>query len=462
MTDWQNGLPSGWDRKWDENAGKYYYVDHSTKTTTWEDPRTKSRSSKQFSKMQGEHIPLEMRSATKSPVKLKNSTVQESSFTSPPYSSTDSTEDSVTKISAMFPTVSETHIKLLLKKYLNREALVISALQVEKYPITTPGPFSTPPPQRNIQVNGKVGQISRTGSPLLGGFARSSPKPHSSPKLKLRYMKSIFPNADETIILECLQNNESSIQKTSEILKEMGYSKKETVKIATPKVEPKILKEDEIKAGSNKDKIPVTVVQIKSNEEKNQMKIKLQELYKDVPEHLIAIALESVNFNENRANQILQIMKQEDNETQNTKNQKPEEVLEKVDAPLPSTSQIPISQSRQSIKSILKSEKKEDAPSFSRIIDGNNKSTNLTNTLGHNINFSKGPNEKLLLDNYVQWQGSNKSFQKGPQSLAKGPNRNLISTKYYSPCGPNADFRKGPSFGLSKGSIFRQMLVNLE
>lgn len=40
-------------------------------------------------------------------------------------------------------------------------------------------------------------------------------------------MKSIFPKADETIILDVLSNNENNIQKASEILKEMGYEKRD-------------------------------------------------------------------------------------------------------------------------------------------------------------------------------------------------------------------------------------------
>lgn len=52
------------------------------------------------------------------------------------------------------------------------------------------------------------------------------------------------------------------------------------------------------------------------------MREKLKAKYIDVPEHLISIALESVNFNESRANQILDIMKQEDTEVANGKHGK--------------------------------------------------------------------------------------------------------------------------------------------
>ncbi|RDD44655.1 Reticulocyte-binding protein 2-like protein a [Trichoplax sp. H2] len=32
-------LPPGWEAKFDRNTGKYFFIDHSTKTTSWQDPR---------------------------------------------------------------------------------------------------------------------------------------------------------------------------------------------------------------------------------------------------------------------------------------------------------------------------------------------------------------------------------------------------------------------------------------
>lgn len=100
------------------------------------------------------------------------------------------------------------------QRYYNREAVVISALQVEKHPLTTPGPYSTPPLPRHplskkhslITMTPPMSRFepptSRTaspiprpasscasasyGSPRVGEGFRCSPKPHSSPKMKLR------------------------------------------------------------------------------------------------------------------------------------------------------------------------------------------------------------------------------------------------------------------------------------
>lgn len=94
---------------------------------------------------------------------------------------------------------------------------MISALQVNKYPVTMPGPFITPPAQRHLFCNNPALQMTppkRFGSVMsmesgggvlemssrnIGGgggdlllhshhhLLHNSPKPHSSPKLKLRF-----------------------------------------------------------------------------------------------------------------------------------------------------------------------------------------------------------------------------------------------------------------------------------
>ncbi|XP_023028119.2 uncharacterized protein isoform X1 [Leptinotarsa decemlineata] len=516
MVDLQYNMPPGWDCKKDETTGRHYFINHYTRTTTWEDPRNRHKpfqtTSKQISGVQTEYIPLQHGSPDlrrnyvypsqtsplpafqmpahspkiiplqdmrprMSPLTVRSPKVQDSSL-----STTTDIDEAVLKIAAMFPTASENHIRLLLRKYNSREALVISALQVEKHPITTPGPFATPPPQRNIhqpplmtpplgfRVNSRGGSpifrpgsgsnSTYTGSPRIGDSFHSSPRPHSSPKLKLRYMKSVFPQADETVILEILQNNDNSIQKTSDVLKEMGFNKKDAVKVAQQKLEAK-REEKRIEEEIKELEQPIPEASIKTADEKQNIKISLQEKYKDVAEHLICIALESVNFDENRANQILQIMIQEDHQAASIKNTEVKDDADILDAPSTSCApNLPISQSRQSIKSLLKTEKELEKVSYSRVIEENvesYRSQYLSNTKGPNPDCARGTNENLLLEDYVKWQGANPNLKKGSQGLAKGPNPCLLSNRSYRPCGPNKDLRKGPKFGLAKGSIFSQM-----
>lgn len=128
----------------------------------------------------------------------------------------------------------------MLKRYHNREAVVISALQVEKHPTHTPGPNTPPPPRSfhstaialsafatppsssllsrkglhhlyndhltiNSSVNGSpILRPQSTSSYYTSGYTygsprygeqqqpfKNSPKPHSSPKMKLRLIKKL-------------------------------------------------------------------------------------------------------------------------------------------------------------------------------------------------------------------------------------------------------------------------------
>lgn len=84
-------------------------------------------------------------------------------------------------------------------------------------------------------------------------------------------MKSVFPDADETIILEVLQNNENNIQKTSDSLKGMGFEKKDTVKVAQQKMEAKMeQKREEEKVEA--EKIIIPQIKLKTSEEKKLSK----------------------------------------------------------------------------------------------------------------------------------------------------------------------------------------------
>ena len=131
-------------------------------------------------------------------------------------------------------------------RYHYREAVVVSALQVLKYPLTMPGPASvaTPParhlPPSTYYVPSSLHAWSETmsdgrNSKLGGTFSTTSNtpmhsplpnRPHHSPKIKLkytnsvgsfkfhwlknlmpimiRYLKSVFPKAEETFLLDLL------------------------------------------------------------------------------------------------------------------------------------------------------------------------------------------------------------------------------------------------------------------
>ncbi|XP_052751445.1 uncharacterized protein LOC113522320 isoform X2 [Galleria mellonella] len=377
---------------------------------------------------------------------------------------TSDTDALVAKISAMFPTVSETHIKILLKKYYNREAVVISALQVEKHPITTPGPLSMSPSAARLQ-RGAVGVYSALqlakGSPSLlrpasgassyYGTNRSTDGQvrHQSPKMKLKYLKSIFPKAEETLILDVLANKDNNVQKASEELISMGFPKKETV----------IIKEKKEKETPQPPKKVVTIM--KTIEDKNELKQKLQKKYEGVAERVISIALESVDYNEERAEQILSAVLQEEEVPKVTK------VVEVKDSRRPCSvdakkgvytsedardpSPLPVAPAARRIKTwtehlkpILKSSSSTEPKHKSQYSVPKN---------GPNPTLRQGPKDSLLLLDYLAWNGPNPDLRTGQSVKPEGPDpRERPVSLARGPSG----LAKGPA-GIAKGSIYQKL-----
>ncbi|XP_062534958.1 uncharacterized protein LOC134204149 [Armigeres subalbatus] len=81
---------------------------------------------------------------------------------------------------------------------------------------------------------------------------------------------------------------------------------------------------------------------------------------------------------------------------------------------------------------------------------------------GPNAKLFKGPNDDLLLADYVTWNGANPDLAKGSQKLALGPDRSIrLERGSYKARGPNADLCKGPVAGLAKGSMYAQLNCSL-
>ncbi|KAM7352783.1 uncharacterized protein ACRADG_005162 isoform 5-T6 [Cochliomyia hominivorax] len=509
-------LPPGWDCKYDQTTGNCYYINYITKAMQLEDPRSRyrplqnERCSNESIAMHSFHgpggspyhvyptnnmpairafqtpnsslhhmstSPLLATSRTQlindmSPLPApkthyaqaphtvnmsRRSTIQETSFTNPI-----DTNAVVHKIQNMFPTASENHIRLLLKKYYNREAVVISALQVEKHPVTMPGPYVTPPAQRHLfHSNSAIhmtpparrldtgsthlrgldyanSSYSRTASPVpagrlgsvmsinsgghgimghmavppfqasprFGDQVRSSPKPHSSPKMKLRYMKTIFPKADETLLLDVLANADNNVQKASEKLISLGYVKKDFAPPPKLSNRPQNEVADYTKR-SDHDEIKIIPLRPKeySEEEKEAIKQHLKEKYPQIVDRILLMALESVNYAEDRAMQILQIVKEEE-----------EQQIHQTPQQICSTSLEP--------KHDLEIEGSETIIPHATRAD------------------------------YVTWNGANPDFYHGQRNLANGSDSSLHTDRSYKAYGHNSDLCKGPQSSLAKGSIY--------
>ncbi|XP_034839799.1 uncharacterized protein [Maniola hyperantus] len=391
------------------------------------------------------------------------------------------TDALVAKISAMFPTVSETHIKILLKKYYNREAVVVSALQVEKHPITTPGPLTMSPSTTRLQksamgvysalqfAKGMSGSMHSSnhftpltgtpqGSPLLLRPASGASSyyantkivdtqtKHQSPKMKLKYLKSVFPKAEETLILDVLANKDNNVQKASEELLSMGFTKKETILTQQKKKDKEI------------PQPPKKVVIVKTAEEKNELKRKLQNKYSRVPERVVSIALESVDFNQERAEQILTAVEQEEETpkvvitTELKDMRRPDTVdLKKGISPVEHEQSPPAAPVARRLKTwtehlkpILKTTNNAESKHKSQYSGAN---------IGANPFLRQGPKDDLLLEDYMTWNGPNPDLRCGPSVKPDGPE---LRSKTFSLARGPSGLAKGPG-GLAKGSIYQKL-----
>ncbi|XP_034657128.1 uncharacterized protein LOC117894279 isoform X3 [Drosophila subobscura] len=540
-------LPPGWDCKYDQTTGNCYYINYLTKAMQLEDPRGRSYKQLQNERCSTESIALQQMVSTAAPSShnsspyhvypshsltavrafqereqstlhnistspllsasskghlemssplpfqrtrlggnmSRRSTIQETSFTNQTE-----TDGVVAKIQNMFPTAGENHIRLLLKRYYNREAVVISALQVEKHPVTMPGPFVTPPadrhlfhsnsafymtpPARRLDMAASRG-TSRTASPLPGGrFGslmsmqsgghlaqvlppgaavppalhgspqwRSSPKPHSSPKMKLRYMKNIFPKADEMLLLDILANADNNVQFASEKLISLGYTKREMQQPHKPNNRPPEHPNGDLVT----QHIPLRP-KVYTEEEKVKMQTQLKEKYPQIAERIILMALESVNYAEDRATQILQIVQDEDEQRdqKHVASQPKQLDLAKVTGSEQVDGVHATDRHRQQSTTFGNSHNSESSE-FQSIIER-------MATLGANSQLTKGADENLLLADYVTWNGPNTTLiHKQP---TQGPDASLLSERSYKTTGRNSELCKGAKAGLAKGSIYAQ------
>merc|ERR1719427_1516697 len=110
------------------------------------------------------------------------------------------------------------------------------------------------------------------GSPQISGtLFRSFPKPHSSPKMKLRYLKSVFPTVEEYLLLDVLANSENNVQKATDKLSKMGYVKRETP--AAPRLHAK--KKEEERLAEKRTPLPKPPP-IKTDTEKDDLRKKMK------------------------------------------------------------------------------------------------------------------------------------------------------------------------------------------
>jgi hypothetical protein len=476
MADSKSPLPPGWDMKFDARTGKYYYINHYTKTTSWEDPRERyqqigkptAKDNKENQRPEevkaSEHLPMQCYQASSSMVPLANQQV------------------------------------VTMRRELEAENLSAQSQEFRSQRASSPGAGRANTPQMGTSSGyGQSQFLHATASP--GPLARlqldnSEMQPYESPlsqrstlrrdshilaeiqemessytnqeqvEFASRYLKSVFPTVEEYLLLDVLANSENNVQKAADKLVKMGYVKRETP--AGPRLHAK--KKEEERLAEKRTPLPKPPP-IKTEKEKEELRKKMKDKYEkryDIPERILFMALESVLYDEEQANNLVTSMIEDDIKRQKAKEaEKMREKAEKKKSPKPirrieaerpkHTSPKHVPKPKEGKRGFSKNTKIE-APRISQGTSTNTQEErqgdSKTLAKGPNPTLRKGPNDDLLLTDYVTWNGPNPEFRKGANRAgAKGPNPEFHKGPGGGTKGPSSANRKGAQ-GLAKGSIY--------
>ncbi|KRK05195.1 uncharacterized protein LOC6539394 isoform X4 [Drosophila yakuba] len=425
-------MPPGWDCKYDQATGNCYYINYLTKAMQLEDPRGRS-----YRQLQNE------RCSTESIALQQLVSQPQTSHNSSPYHVHPS--NNLTAIRAFQerqqPTLHNVSTSPLL-----------SASSRGHLEMSSPLPFQRVRVGPNLSRRSTIQETSFTTQAetdavvtKIQNMFPTAGENHIRLLLK-RYMKNIFPKADEELLLDILANADNNVQFASEKLISLGYIKRDMQQPHRPNNRPPDLNQDQ-EAGGDQGGVHIPLRPKEySEEEKTKMQTLLKEKYPLIAERIILMALESVNYAEDRASQILQIVQDEDE--QRAQKQAPTNPKHPDLKKTTRTDQVDGAnqKDRHRQHSFGNSHNSESAE-FQSIIER-------MASLGPNSQLSKGADENLLLADYVTWNGPNtKLLQK---QVTQGPDASLLTDRTYKPRGGNSELCKGPQSGLAKGSIYAQ------
>ncbi|XP_057334113.1 uncharacterized protein LOC130673189 isoform X3 [Microplitis mediator] len=451
-------LPPGWECRYDIRSGRPYFINHFNCSTSWEDPRVRYWQYAQYTHGQNSTATSSSNGNSHEAIPLQSGGNIGGGFV---YTATH-------RAPQVYPSPSP---------YNNPQPAFLPCLQDLKTPMSTTRSISattnkfgdmtigSPTPLKNMETSFTQSSDVELQVAKINAIFPTVSDTHIRLLLK-KYLKNVFPKVDETLLLDILEQSDNNVQKASEKLIEQGYEKRNPTGPSKSLIRPK---EDIHKVNKV---TPTPPPRMKSVEEKNKLKTKLMEKYKSVPDRVIALAMDSVDYDEEKAVHILDIMIAEEAvQPLRTSSSHSSRSDERKDSP-PITEAIKLTASP--IKKILnkddadkskRSKNKIETHKISRgtstTEDSEYKSPYITKPIGANSDLAKGPDNDLLLPDYAPWAGPDSSLLLtketiGIKSLAVGRDLSFISGSRSIAKGPNADLRKGPLRGLAQGSIYSQ------
>ncbi|XP_076244767.1 uncharacterized protein LOC143185548 isoform X7 [Calliopsis andreniformis] len=457
-------LPPGWERRYDIRSGRPYFINHFNRTTTWEDPRVRYW---QYSQYVQSQISMALSSATT--VTSQDIPMQTGGSRGGGHLGYAGAH----RAPQIYPTPSPYHNPPF--------AFLPPSLQELKTPLSLKSvsgmtnrfgdmTLGSPTPMMNMETSLTQNSDAELQVAKINAMFPTVSDTHIRLLLK-KYLKNVFPKVEETMLLDILEQSDNNVQKASEKLIDLGYEKRNPT---APRSLAKRKEEEQVK---NVQAAPTPPPRMKSLEEKNKMKARLMEKYKSVPERVIMLAMDSVDYDEERAIHILDIMVTEEaTKPLCTSSSQSSRSDERKDSP-PITEAVKLTASP--IKKVTKdaesekskrSKNKIETPKVSRgtstTEDNEYKSPYLTKPVGPNPDLPKGADNDLLLPDYAPWSGPDPNLltkETFGKTLAHGHNPSLLSGSRYIAKGPNPELRKGPLRGITQGSIYSQRnMANIE
>ncbi|KRG06082.1 dual specificity protein kinase splA isoform X3 [Drosophila mojavensis] len=285
-------MPPGWDCKYDQTTGNCYYINYLTKAMQLEDPRAGRSSYKQ---LQNERCSTE--SIALQPL------AQHSHHSSPFH--------------VVHPSNNLTAVRAFQERALHNLSTspLLSASSRGQLELSSPLPVQRARLPSNMSRRSTIQETSFSDTQAvvtkIQNMFPTADENHIRLLLK-RYMKNIFPKADEMLLLDILANADNNVQFASEKLISLGYVKRDMQQPHRPNNRPPQL-ESEQQAGQEQavQHIPLRPKEYTA-EQKADMESQFKQKYPNIAERIILMALESVNYAEDRATQILQIVQDED------------------------------------------------------------------------------------------------------------------------------------------------------
>ncbi|XP_012158151.1 putative GPI-anchored protein pfl2 isoform X2 [Ceratitis capitata] len=288
-------LPPGWDCKYDQATGNCYYINYFTKAMQLEDPRGRYKQL-QNERCSTESIPMQPMHGSPYHVYPSNNLTAVRAFQAGPGNNT-----SLHNMSSS-PLLS------------SRGNLELSPLLLPRSSLTQTPRLGNMSRRSTIQETSFTNPIDTDAvvNKIQNMFPTAS-EDHIRLLLK-KYMKTIFPKADEMVLLDILASSDNNVQTASEKLISMGYTKRDFI---PPKTTPRADHEVGAHAATAAKRTgDETIIPLRPKEftaaEKEAIQAHMKEKYPLIAERIILMALESVNYAEDRAMQILHIVHEED------------------------------------------------------------------------------------------------------------------------------------------------------